>query len=247
MTAPALRVTELTFAYPDADDVLRDVDLTVQPGGRVGVIGPNGAGKTTLFLLLSGVLKPRSGTIELFDTPVVPGQFRPEIGLVFQNPDDQLISPTVREDVAFGPRNLGLSDAEIEARVTEALRLTDLGELAERAPHHLSGGEKRMAAIAGVLAMRPSLVLYDEPNAHLDIRARRRLIEFLQQSDHTFLLASHDLELILEVCERVVLVDAGSIEATGVPTGLMSDVALMEAHGLERPHSLVPHAHFPDP
>lgn len=247
MTAPALRATDLTFAYPDADDVLRDVDLTVQPGERVGVIGPNGAGKTTLFLLLSGVFEPRGGSIELFDSPVLPGQFRPEIGLVFQNPDDQLISPTVREDVAFGPRNLGLSDTEIEARVAEALRLTDLGDLAERVPHHLSGGEKRMAAIAGILAMRPSLVLYDEPNAHLDIRARRRLIEFLQQSEHTFLLASHDLELVLEVCERVVLVDAGSIVATGTPTGLMSDVALMEAHGLERPHSLVPHVHGPEP
>ncbi len=246
MTAPALRVTDLTFAYTDAIDVLRDVRLTVRPGERVGVIGPNGAGKTTFFLLLSGVLKPRSGTIELFDTPVVPGQFRPEIGLVFQNPDDQLISPTVREDVAFGPRNLGLTDAEVESRVDEALKVTDIQDLAERVPHHLSGGEKRMAAIAGVLAMRPSLVLYDEPNAHLDIRARRRLIEFLQQSDHTFLLASHDLELILDVCQRVVLFDAGSVVASGAPYELMGDVDLMEAHGLERPHSLVPHVHFPE-
>jgi len=255
--APALQVSGLSFSYPDQPDVLRDVDLRVQPGERVGFVGPNGAGKTTLFLVVCGVLKPDAGDITLYGEPLVHGGFRPEIGMVFQNSDDQLFCPSVRDDVAFGPQNLGLSPGEVDARVKEALSITGALDLAERPPHHLSGGEKRMVSIAGALAMHPRLMIYDEPSANLDIRSRRRLIRFLQNATNgfseekaTLLVASHDLELILELCDRVVLMDEGQIVANGDPRELMGDVALMEAHGLERPHSLVPHAikhhHLPE-
>jgi len=239
---PALVVSGLSFSYPDKPDVLRDVSLKVLPGERVGLIGPNGAGKTTLFLAICGVLKPDAGEIVLFGKPMAHGDFRSEISMVFQNPDDQLFCPSVRDDVAFGPQNLGLSKSEVEARVMEALALTGGLELADRTPHHLSGGEKRMVSIAGVLAMRPRLVIYDEPNANLDICSRRRLIRFLQASKETMLIASHDLEVILEVCGRAILMDEGRIVVNGDSRQVMGDVELMEAHGLERPHSLVPHS-----
>jgi cobalt/nickel transport system ATP-binding protein len=238
----ALVVEGLNFSYPDNPGVLQDVSLKVKPGERIGIIGPNGAGKTTFFLSLCGVLKPESGEIVLFGEPLVPGRFRPEIGMVFQHSDDQLFSPSVQDDVAFGPQNLGLSKEEVAARVEQALSTTGVADLADRPPHHLSGGEKRMVSIAGVLAMHPKLIVYDEPSANLDIRSRRRLICFLKKTPEALLLASHDLELVLEVCDRVVLIDDGAIVSNGDPRELMGDVALMEAHGLERPHSLAPHA-----
>jgi cobalt/nickel transport system ATP-binding protein len=237
-----LSISGLCFSYPDQPNVLHDVGLEINAGERVGLVGPNGAGKTTLFLLICGVLKPAAGKVHLFGQPVVPGSFRPEIGLVFQNPDDQLFCPSVWDDVAFGPQNLGLSRDRVAGRVQQALTVAGVEDLATRAPHHLSGGEKRMVSIAGVLAMRPQLVICDEPSANLDIRSRRRLIRFLQQVKETLLIASHDLELILEVCDRIVLLDEGRIIAQGNPRQMMCDQELMEAHGLERPHSLVPHA-----
>lgn len=236
--AVAISVSGLCFSYPHRPDVLRNISVILRPGERVGLIGPNGAGKTTLFLLICGVVAPVAGEIQLFDKLVKVGEFRSEIGLVFQNPDDQLFSPSVRDDVAFGPENMGLSEEEIENRVQEALRLTGVEKLANRVPHNLSGGEKCMVAIAGVLAMRPKVVLYDEPSANLDMRSRRRLIHFLQQSQETILISSHDLELILEVCDRVLLLDDGQIIADGNPREVMGDQQLMESHGLEKPHSL---------
>jgi cobalt/nickel transport system ATP-binding protein len=238
----ALVVDRLSFSYPDNPSVLRHVSFKVKPGERLGIIGPNGAGKTTFFLSLCGVLKPEEGEILLYGEPLVPGQFRPEIGMVFQNSDDQLFSPSVRDDVAFGPQNLGLSKDEIAARVEQALLTTGVTDLADRPPHHLSGGEKRMVSIAGVLAMHPKLIIYDEPSANLDIRSRRRLIRFLKTTSETLLLASHDLELVLEVCDRVVLIDDGAVVTNGDPREVMVDVVLMESHGLERPHSLTPHS-----
>lgn len=239
----ALEVVDLGFSYPDKADVLQDVDLRVLDGERVAVIGPNGAGKTTLFLLICGVLKAERGSITLFDQPMTYGDFHPRVGMVFQDPDDQLFSPSVWDDVAFGPLNLGLSQEEVRARVQEALSTTGVQALSERPPHHLSGGEKRMVSIAGVLAMRPRLVIYDEPSANLDIRSRRRLIQFLRRENGTAVMASHDLELVLEVCDRVVLMDEGRIVAEGDPRKVMQDQTLMEAHGLERPHSLSPHVY----
>jgi cobalt/nickel transport system ATP-binding protein len=239
---PALEVHELTYSYPDKPNVLQNINLTIQPKERVGLIGPNGAGKTTLFLSLVGIQRPEAGETSLFGQPLKHRDFRPEIGMVFQKSDDQLFSPSVRDDVAFGPDNLGLSTEEIEERVEEALATTGTTKLADRPPHHLSGGEKRMVSIAGVMAMRPRLVIYDEPSANLDMRARRRLIEFLRQAEHAFIIASHDLEFLLEVCHRIILLDGGRIIADGPPHEVMSNATLMEAHGLERPHSLTPHA-----
>jgi len=241
---PALEVSGLCFSYPDRPEVLKDVSLNIMEGERVGLIGPNGSGKTTFFLGICGVLKPSAGETVVLGNPVTNGDFRPDVGLVFQNPDDQLFCPSVRDDVAFGPQNMGLSKDEVEARIAEALSIVGEMELADRPAHHLSQGEKRMVSIAGVLAMRPRLILYDEPSASLDIRSRRRLIHLLQASSETILIASHDLELILEVCDRVVLIDDGRVVADGAPRDIMGDGKLMEAHGQEKPHSLVPH-HIP--
>jgi len=238
---PALVVSGLWFSYPDMPNVLQDVSLKVMPGERVGLIGPNGAGKTTFFLGICGVLKPSAGEIVVLGKRVLNGDFRPEVGLVFQNPDDQLFCPSVRDDVAFGPLNMGLPRDEVEVRVAEALSTVGGSELADRPAHHLSEGEKRMVSIASVLAMRPRLVIHDEPSANLDIRSRRRLIRLMQASKETLLIASHDLELVLEVCTRVVLMDGGRIIVDGDPRQVMGDDRLMETHGQEKPHSLVPH------
>ena len=241
MVESALSVSGLCFSYPDRPNVLNNITLTVMPGERLGLIGPNGAGKTTFFLSLCGVLKPSAGEVVLLGKPVVNGDFRPDVALVFQNPDDQLFCPSVWDDVAFGPQNTGLSKDEVEKRVREALATVEGAELAERPVHHLSEGEKRIISVAGVLAMHPRLIIYDEPGANLDIRSRRRLIRLLQGSTETILVASHDLELILEVCNRVVLMDGGGIVADGDPRTVMGNVELMEAHGQEKPHSLLPH------
>jgi cobalt/nickel transport system ATP-binding protein len=235
---PALAIRELHAAYLGRPPTLRGVNLVMEEGERVGIIGLNGSGKTTLLRAVCGLLKPTSGSVAISGAPVVTGAFRPEVGLVFQNPDDQLFAPTVRDDVAFGPLNLGLSPEEIEARVQAALTAVGTLHLANRVPHHLSGGEKRMVAIAGVLAMQPRMVIYDEPEASLDSRARRRLINLLLAARETLLIATHDLELVLEVCSRVVLLDTGRIVAEGTPAALISDAALMAAAGLERPFSL---------
>jgi cobalt/nickel transport system ATP-binding protein len=215
--------------------VLHDVSLQVQPGDRVGLVGPNGSGKTTLFLTVCGILTPATGRVLLFGQPVVPGQFSPQVGMIFQHPDDQLFCPTVRDDVAFGPTNLGLPPQEVAPRVALALQQTGTAHLAERAPHHLSGGEKRMVAIAGVIAMQPHIILYDEPDAYLDRRARRRLVQFLQTHPAASLIATHDLELVAEVCQRVVVLDDGQLVADGPPDDVLRDAALMEQHGLEVP------------
>lgn len=233
-----LTIDSLYFAYSQQREILSNVNLKIKSGEKIGLIGPNGAGKTTLFLLICGLLAPTTGEITLFDQPVVPGAFRPEIGLVFQNPDDQLFSPTVRDDIAFGPENMGLSPEEVQQRVQEALSTTGILKLAKRVPHQLSGGEKCMVAIASVLAMHPKLILYDEPSANLDLRSRRRLINFLRQSTETILLSSHDLESILEVCDRVLLLNQGKIVADGHPKEVMGNQELMEFNGLEKPYSL---------
>lgn len=237
----AITIQDLTFQYPNREPVLNQLSLSLRVGQRVGVIGHNGCGKTTLFMLLCGILAPNSGTISLLNRPIEPGEFRPEIGMLFQDPDDQLFSPTVREDIAFGPENMGFSAEVVSQRVDEALSTTGTDFLAERTPHHLSGGEKQMVAIASLLAMQPQVVLYDEPTASLDMRTRRRLISFLQHSTETMLVSSHDLEFILDVCDRVLLLDNGQIIADGDPMTIMGNQPLMEAHGLEKPHSLIPH------
>lgn len=234
----ALNIENLDYEL-DKHKILHKINLRVTQAEKIGVIGPNGAGKTTLFLLMCGILSPSRGRISLFNQQVKPGKFYPDIGLVFQNPNDQLFCSTVREDVAFGPENMGLSSTSVNQRVENALSVTGTLPLANRVPYQLSGGEKCMVAIATVLAMQPRLVLYDEPSANLDLRARRRLIRFLQSASHSYLIASHDLELIRESCDRLILLSGGEIVADGIPKEIMSDRSLMEANCLEVPASLL--------
>jgi cobalt/nickel transport system ATP-binding protein len=239
---PVLEVRGLTYAYPQGPLALDGVSFTVAEGERVGLVGPNGAGKTSLFLCLCGVLTPRAGTARVAGLDIRdPSERRrlPErIGIVFQNPDDQLFNTTVLDDVAFGPLNQGLSADEARARSLEALERVGLKGLEERVPWHLSGGEKRRAALAGVLAMRPRVLLLDEPSMFLDPRGRRGLIALLESLGGTQVIASHDLELVLRTCVRVLLIDAGRLAADGPARDVLSDAELMEAHGLEVPPSL---------
>ena len=233
----AIALKQLSFFYTNQPKILDEISLEILPGEKVGIIGPNGAGKTTLFLSICGILSP-VGDVFIFGRKVIVGEFRAEIGFVFQNPDDQLFCPTVRDDVAFGPENMGLSREEVAERVEEALSLTGVSYLIDRVTHQLSGGEKCMVAIASVLSMRPQLMIYDEPSANLDLRSRRRLINFLQHSQETIVLSSHDLELVLQVCDRVILLNRGRIIADGCPRKIMSDRILMETNSLEVPYSL---------
>jgi cobalt/nickel transport system ATP-binding protein len=234
-----LSLNDLIFSYPDQPAILNRVKFDVSGGERVGLIGPNGAGKTTLFMLACGIVKPQSGKLEVLGSPVVKNHFNPAVGMVFQHTSDQLISPSVREDIAFGPQNMGLSAAKVAESVEQAAMATGITALLERIPHQLSSGEQRLVALAGILAMEPQLLILDEPTSDLDMRYRRRLLGLLSEmTDKTLLIASHDLEFILEVCTRVILLDQGLIQADGEPPKVMSDRSLMEAHGLEVPHSL---------
>ena len=237
-----ITTTNLSFKYNQKRSTLTDINFSIYTGEKVGLIGANGAGKTTLFLTICGILTPSYGEVKICDRVVKTGEFRPEIGLVFQNPSDQLFCPTVRDDIAFGPENMGLSPEIVQERVETALSLTGVSHLIDRIPHHLSGGEKCMVAIASVLAMQPQIILYDEPSANLDLKARRRLIRFLEASPETIVISSHDLELILEVCDRVILLNQGRVIADGNPQAIMSDRNLMESNNLEVPHSLT-HIH----
>lgn len=232
----------LTFTYPDGKEALRDLSLEVGAGETVGLVGPNGAGKTTLFLCLAGVLSAPVGAIAVTgldprksaDRKLLPQR----VGIVFQNSDDQLFSTTIGDDVAFGPLNLGLAADEVRRRVAEALERVGLGGFEQRVPFHLSGGEKRRAALAGVLAMRPELLLLDEPSMFLDPRGRRELIGLLNDLPITKIIAAHDLEMILDTCRRVCVLDRGQIVAQGRCQEVLADAALMEAHGLEVPYRL---------
>ena len=240
----ALEVSHLDYRYPDGKEALRDVTFSVEEGERVGIIGPNGAGKSTLFLHLNGLLPERTAAappIRVFGLPVAEphlAEVRATVGLLFQDPDDQLFCPTVWEDVAFGPRQMGVSDAELPAQVAHALEEVGLSGFEERAPHHLSRGEKRRACLAGVLACSARILVLDEPTSDLDPRGRRELRELLRELPVTQLIATHDLELVVELCPRVILLDQGRIVTEGATTSILSNEALMLAHGLECPHVL---------
>jgi len=234
-----IEVKNISFSYDQEHTVLKNMSLSVKEGESLGIIGPNGAGKTTFFYLLCGILKPENGEIRINNRIIKSAEFNPETGFVFQNPDDQLFNISVYEDIAFGPVNMGLGKDEVSRRTAESMEITGITHLAERPPHHLSGGEKRMAAIASVIAMEPGLMIYDEPTSNLDLRGRRRVIDFIKNSGHTNLIASHDLEFILETCERVIIIDNGGIVTDGDTSTVMYDEELMLSHGLERPHSLL--------
>jgi cobalt/nickel transport system ATP-binding protein len=238
----AVVVEDLTYAYPGRPPALQGVSFRLAAGESVGLVGPNGAGKTTLFLCLAGVLRYRQGRVRVVGLdPADPSARRrlpARLGIVFQNSDDQLFNATVFDDVAFGPLNLDLPSDEVRRRVREALAQVGLEGCEERVPDQLSGGEKRRAALAGVLAMRPEVLLFDEPSSNLDPRGRRDLLRLVRGLPCTRLIASHDLELVLETCPRCLLLDAGRLHADGPSRDLLADAALMEAHCLEVPYSL---------
>jgi cobalt/nickel transport system ATP-binding protein len=237
-----IEVRGLSFAYAGGPKALDSISFHVAAGESLGLVGPNGAGKTTLFLCLSGVLAVKAGTIRLagLDPAVAADRRRlpTKVGVIFQNSDDQLFHTTVVDDVAFGPLNLGCEVDEVRQRVTEALRHVGAEGLEQRVPQHLSGGEKRRVALAGVLAMRPGILLLDEPSMYLDPRGRRELIHLLPTLPGSRIVASHDLEMILETCARVLVLDGGRLIAEGKAHELLADGALMQAHGLEVPYSL---------
>lgn len=238
----AVRIEGLAFVYPDGTEALRGLTFAIDAGESVGIVGPNGAGKSTLALLLSGCLAPSRGAVEVAGLPVRRStlrEVRRRLGLVFEDPDDQLFLGTLADDVAFGPLNMGVPPEDVRAEVRGLLDRFGLGSLGDRFPGHLSAGQKRTAAIACVLAMRPDIVLFDEPTANLDPRGRRTIIGIIVRLGGTRIVISHDLEMILDCCRRVVLLDGGRVVADGPAAEVLGDGPLLEAHALEKPHSLM--------
>ncbi|GAB1640656.1 energy-coupling factor ABC transporter ATP-binding protein [Krasilnikovia sp. MM14-A1259] len=245
MTA-SLHVDGLHFTYPDGNVALRGVDLTVGQGERVALLGPNGAGKTTLVLHLNGILHGGAGTVTVTGLAVDAADrsrladVRRRVGIVFQDPDDQLFMPTVAEDVAFGPANLGLRGDELTERVEQALTSVGMAAYRDRAPHHLSFGQRRRVAVATVLAMRPDVLVLDEPSSNLDPASRRELAEILEGLPITILMVTHDLPYALQLCDRSVILDDGRIAADGPTEDLLTDPALLHRHRLELPFGFDP-------
>lgn len=235
--SPVLSIDHLNFSYPDGHTALRGINLTICQGEKAALVGANGAGKSTLMLHLNGILAGE-GHVQVSGLPVIKtnlGTIRAKIGLVFQNPDDQLFSPTVFEDVAFGPLHMGLPENEVRERVRHALEMVKMSQYADRLSHHLSMGEKKRIAIATVLSMDPEILVLDEPSAGLDPRARRGLINLLRELPQTMLVSTHDMLMVRDLFPRMIIMDEGTIVADGPTLELMEDTALLEAHGLERP------------
>jgi cobalt/nickel transport system ATP-binding protein len=241
MSHHIVHVKNLQHIYPDETVALRDVSFLIHHGESVGIIGANGAGKSTLLLHLNGFLAATSGEIIIGDDTLsketLP-EIRRTVGMVFQDPEDQLFMPTVFDDVAFGPLNMGLSHEEIEARVTEALERVDAVELREKPPYHLSGGEKKRVAIATVLSMLPEILVLDEPTNGLDPHARRQLIALLQAFHHTRIVTSHDLDMILELCDRTIVLHEGLVMADGPTMEIFSNDELLKTCRLEKPFAM---------
>ena len=244
--APSLEIRRLSFAYPDGHPALRGIDLTVGAGERVALLGPNGAGKTTLVLHLNGILRGGVGEVVVAGLTVAPPnllEVRRRVGIVFQDPDDQLFMPTVRDDVGFGPANLGLRGAELAARVASALAAVGMAEHADRPPHHLSFGQRRRVAVATVLAMEPEILVLDEPTSNLDPASRRELADIVRSLDVTTLLVTHDLPFALELCPRSVILSDGRVVADGLTVDLLADEAFLAEHRLELPYGFDPDVH----
>jgi cobalt/nickel transport system ATP-binding protein len=232
---------DVFFRYPDGTQALRGVNFRITHGESVGVVGANGAGKSTLLQHMNGYLMPTSGTVTIGDLPLTKRtrqEIRRKVGIVFQNPDDQLFMPTVFDDVAFGPLNLGLDEASVRERVNKALRMVGSLALRDKPPHHLSCGQKSAVAIASVMAMEPDILAMDEPAANLDPKSRRSLITLLKTFEHSKIIASHDLDLILDVCGRCIVIGDGVVVADGPAGDILSDRALLEENSLELPLTL---------
>ena len=243
MTTPTLDVRGLAYAYPDGHQALHGVDLHVHPGERVALLGPNGAGKTTLVLHLNGILTAGLGSVTVSGMPVTQDnlkEIRRRVGIVFQDPDDQLFLGTVRQDVAFGPANLGVKGDELERRVMHALDLVGMADFANRPPHHLSYGQRRRVAVATVLAMEPEILVLDEPSSNLDPASRRELADILRSLDVTLLMVTHDLPYALEFCPRSVVLSDGVVVADGKTYNVLTDDALMRENRLELPFGFDP-------
>ena len=244
---PAIQVRDLRHRYHDGTEALRGISFQIEPGECVAVLGPNGSGKSTLLLHLNGILPEHpvaNDSVKVLGQPLTKENLpavRRQVGLLFQDPDDQLFCPTVAEDVAFGPQQLGLAETEVQARVQNALAQVHLQGFDHRATHHLSHGEKRRVCLAGVLACEPGVLVLDEPTSDLDPRGRREFKALLKQIAATKLIATHDLELAVELCPRAIILDRGEVIADGPTRELLNDEALMLAHGLERPHILRHH------
>ncbi|WP_413787939.1 energy-coupling factor ABC transporter ATP-binding protein [Streptomyces murinus] len=242
-TTASLEVSGLAFAYPDGHQALFGVDFTIGRGERVALLGPNGAGKTTLVLHLNGILGGGAGAVTVAGLPVGKrhmATIRQKVGIVFQDPDDQLFMPTVREDVAFGPAAAGIKGAALAERVRGALDRVGMGDFADRPPHHLSFGQRRRVAVATVLAMEPEILVLDEPSSNLDPASRRELADILRSLDVTVLMVTHDLPYALELCPRSLILSDGVIAADGPTADLLSDEELMRAHRLELPFGFDP-------
>ena len=243
MSTPVLDVRGLAFAYPDGHQALYGVDLHVHQGERVALLGPNGAAKTTLVLHLNGILTGGAGSVTVSGMPVEKKnlkEIRRRVGIVFQDPDDQLFLGSVRQDVAFGPANLGLKGAALDLRVMTALDQVGMADFADRPPHHLSFGQRRRVAVATVLAMEPEILVLDEPSSNLDPASRRELADILRGLDVTLMMVTHDLPYALELCPRALVLSDGVVVADGRTFDVLTDAPLMAAHRLELPWGFDP-------
>ncbi len=238
MSHHRIELEEVSFSYPDGHQALDNITFLLGHGESVGVVGANGAGKSTLLSILSGIVFPQKGSVRVGDIPVTKktlAEVRRSIGLVFQEPDDQLFMTSVYDDVAFGPRNYRLDEKEVEQRVNRALEEVGIPHLKDRPPYKLSGGEKKLAAIAAVISMKPDVLIMDEPTASLDPKARRKIMNILKGFSHTKIITSHDLDMIMDMCERTIVLKNGKIAADGPTTDILGDSGLMDSCGLEIP------------
>jgi len=239
-----LKINNLSYTYPDGHKALKDINFSIDKGESICVLGPNGAGKTTLILHLNGILGNLTGEIEvdgLKYTPENIGEIRKTVGVVFQDPDDQLFMPTVLEDVMFGPKNFGYTNEEAEKNAVEALKMVGMDDSQDRAPHHLSFGQKRKVAIATVLASKPKLLVLDEPASNLDPASRRDLIEILINLDISIILVTHDLPMALEICERSLILNEGTIKKDSLTKAILQNEQLMKENRLELPYGFALH------
>lgn len=241
MSHHGIEFVDTYFTYPDGKKAINGITFYVNHGESVGIVGANGAGKSSLLMLMTGLLLPTKGEVRVGGVPVAKktlSVIRQKIGFTFQDPDDQLFMSTVYDDIAFGPRNYGVDEEEVKKRAMKAMEAVGVVHIKDRAPYKLSGGEKRAAAIAAILSMEPDILAMDEPTAALDPKARRKLIHLLKGFSHTKIIATHDLDMVLELCERTIVLKEGRIVCDGLSFQMLSNEQLLEQWGLEKPLSL---------